>query len=131
MSQSLMGQFSMSKRTARGLLGVAAGLRVSGTAPRSTGELRGRPGAGHILAAAAVSSRGLGRSPLKAQTRVRIPLPLYLPFPPPSSNGKDTTLSRWEQGFDSPWGHCGRPTHVGVHSLLWAPRVTIFPPARR
>src|SRR5215510_11455608 len=25
----------------------------------------------------AVSSRGLGRSPLKAQTRVRIPLPLY------------------------------------------------------
>src|SRR5947209_5447171 len=102
-----MGQFSMSKRTARGLLGVAAGLRVSGTAPRSTGELRGRPGAGDILAAAAVSSRGLGRSPLKAQTRVRIPLPLYLPFPPPSSNGQDTTLSRWEQGFDSPWGHGG------------------------
>ena len=28
-------------------------------------------------AAVAVSSRGLGRSPLKAQTRVRIPLPLW------------------------------------------------------
>ena len=26
---------------------------------------------------------------------------------PPSSNGKDTTLSRWRQGFDSPWGHAG------------------------
>jgi DNA-binding response OmpR family regulator len=26
---------------------------------------------------------------------------------PPSSNGQDTTLSRWEQGFDSPWGHEG------------------------
>src|SRR6266567_7223285 len=26
---------------------------------------------------------------------------------PPSSNGQDTTLSRWEQGFDSPWGHGG------------------------
>src|SRR6185295_4408472 len=54
--------------------------------------------------ATAVSSRGLGRSPLKAQTRVRIPLPLFA-VPPPSSNGQDTTLSRWEQGFDSPWGH--------------------------
>jgi hypothetical protein len=28
----------------------------------------------------AVSSRGLGRGPLKAQTRVRIPLPLLLDF---------------------------------------------------
>ena len=29
-----------------------------------------------VRKATAVSSRGLGRSPLKAQTRVRIPLPL-------------------------------------------------------
>src|SRR6185503_16853659 len=35
----------------------------------------------------AVSSRGLGRSPLKAQTRVRIPLPLLAGDEPPSSNG--------------------------------------------
>src|SRR2546430_15822547 len=76
MSQFLMGQFSMWKRTARDLLGVAAGLGVSGTAPRSTVGLRGRRRFGDILAAVAVSSRGLGRSPLKAQTRVRIPLPL-------------------------------------------------------
>src|SRR6266480_808350 len=33
--------------------------------------------AGDIQRPAAVSSRGLGRSPLKAQTRVRIPLPLF------------------------------------------------------
>ena len=36
----------------------------------------------------AVSSRGLGRSPLKAETRVRIPLPLFpedVPTPPSSS----------------------------------------------
>src|SRR5689334_19729031 len=33
----------------------------------------------YFPALAAVSSRGLGRSPLKAQTRVRIPLPLCRP----------------------------------------------------
>src|SRR3989442_3793125 len=105
MSQSLVGQFLMSKRTARELLGVSAGLRVSGTAPRSTVGLRARPRVGDILAAAAVSSRGLGRSPLKAQTRGRIPLPLCLPFPPPSSNGQDTTRSSWTTASDLPWRH--------------------------
>ena len=59
-----------------GSLGTAAGLRVSRTGPRSTVGLRAVRLAGDIFAAVAVSSRGLGRSPLKAQTRVRIPLPL-------------------------------------------------------
>src|SRR2546428_8019641 len=122
MSQFPMGQFSRWKRTARELLGVAAGLRVSGTEPRSTAGLRGRRRVGDILAAVAVSSRGLGRSPLKAQTRVRIPLPLCLPCPPPSSNGQDTTLSRWEQGFDSPWGHGGGRRLSGRVLALGAPR---------
>src|SRR5205814_1084928 len=47
-----------------------------GTGPRSTVGLRVERAAGDIFRAVAVSSRGLGRSPLKAQTRVRIPLPL-------------------------------------------------------
>src|SRR5207249_3956960 len=62
-----------------GSLGTAAGLRVSRTGPRSTVGLRAVRLAGDIFAAVAVSSRGLGRSPLKAQTRVRIPLPLCTP----------------------------------------------------
>ena len=57
----------------------------------------------------AVSSRGLGRSPLKAQTRVRIPLPLLEQDQPgraaPSSIGQDGTLSRCRDGFDSRWGY--------------------------
>ena len=57
----------------------------------------------------ALSSRGLGRGPLKAQTRVRIPLAL---FPKrgksaPSSIGQDATLSRSKDGFDSRWGYVG------------------------
>ena len=39
--------------------------------------LQKRPRAGYNARLAAVSSRGLGHSPLKAGTRVRIPLPLF------------------------------------------------------
>src|SRR5207247_11057206 len=80
------------------------------------------PRGGAMRSAGAGSARGLGRSRLKAQTRVRIPLPLCLPFPPPSSNGQDTTLSRWEQGFDSPWGHGGGRRLSGRVLALGAPR---------
>src|SRR2546426_3915819 len=148
MSQSLMGQFPMSKRTARGLLGVAAGLRVSGTALRSTGELRGRPGAGDILAAAAVSSMGTrtepsqgsntGSNPVTATPNAvpgdaarSTPLGLWRRSPP-SSNGQDTTLSRWEQGFDSPWGHeCSGASLMTPLTLHVAGGLMIFRPARR
>src|SRR5882762_5659554 len=58
-------------------LGDGGGLRVSRTWPRSTVGLRAVRAASDIFPAVAVSSRGLGRSPLKAQTRVRIPLPLF------------------------------------------------------
>src|SRR6266404_808996 len=64
-------------RHVRWLLGgTTARVRVSRTWPRSTVGLRGVRAASDIFPAVAVSSRGLGRSPLKAQTRVRIPLPL-------------------------------------------------------
>ena len=60
-----------------------------------------------VRKATAVSSRGLGRSPLKAQTRVRIPLPLFGRCVARSSIGQDGTLSRCREGFDSPTGYGG------------------------
>src|SRR5438093_11469969 len=62
-------------RTSLGLLAAVrpgwttvVGLKASCVGPRRLVIFSARP---------AVSSRGLGRSPLKAQTRVRIPLPLF------------------------------------------------------
>src|SRR6266581_9143457 len=62
-------------RTSLGLLATVrpgwttvVGLKASCVGPRRLVIFSARP---------AVSSRGLGRSPLKAQTRVRIPLPLF------------------------------------------------------
>jgi hypothetical protein len=52
---------------------------VGGSSPSGPAwGLQGRSEAGTLSEVClAVSSRGLGRSPLKAQTRVRIPLPLW------------------------------------------------------
>src|SRR6266568_7008978 len=46
---------------------------------------------------------------------------------PPSSNGQDTTLSRWEQGVDSPWGHRNRyaPRSVDLRHARRTARGTI------
>jgi hypothetical protein len=75
---------------------------------------------------AALSSRGLGRGPLKAQTRVRIPLALLMlrvvfceVQSAPSSIGQDGTLSRCREGFDSPWGYIT----AAESSLLLAVRI--------
>jgi hypothetical protein len=55
-------------------------LRACWVSRQSSGACRGsggRSGRHAAQGSLAVSSRGLGRSPLKAQTRVRIPLPLW------------------------------------------------------